>query len=114
MYSSFSLDLKTARRASGLSQSDCGHLLGVDQKRISAFECGKRLPSVTEICALSIIFGRSFESLFGAIFADVRGDLVARLATLPKGGSGWLGRFKRQNTLNRIADALSDNPLRHG
>ena len=106
MRSSFALDLKTARRRSGLSQSDCGHLLGVDQRRISQLEAGKVLPSVPEICSLSLIYGRSFESLFGSVFIDRRDALQTRLATLPDRGKGWLAKFNRRNTLKRIAARL--------
>jgi hypothetical protein len=69
-------------------------------------EAGKTLPSVPEICCLSLIFGRSFESLFGAVFADVRTDLVARLATLPPQTTGWMARFNRQHTLERLSNLL--------
>ena len=114
MHSSFALDLKTARRRSGLSQADCGHLLGVDKRRVSALERGKSLPTVTEICCLSLMFGRSFESLFGSVFLEVRTDLEARLATLPNQGNGWLGRFNRRSTVNQIAARLEDNRQRYG
>jgi transcriptional regulator with XRE-family HTH domain len=113
MHSSFSHDLKTARRRSGLSQADCGHLLNSNKRRMSALESGKVLPTVPEICTLSLIFGRSFESLFGSVFFDVKSDLKARVATLPESPSNWLVRFNRQHTLNQIAERLEDSNSSH-
>ena len=72
-------------------------------------ETGKCLPSVPEICTLSLIYGRSFESLFGPVFLEARTDLKARLAALPNRSQGWLGQFNRQNTINKIAKRLEDN-----
>lgn len=77
-------------------------------------ETGKCLPTIPEICTLSLIYGRSFESLFGSVFAEARKDLRTRLGTLPNRGKGWLGRFNRQNTINRIAQRLEDYPSYHG
>ncbi|PHR96903.1 MAG: hypothetical protein COA78_28165 [Blastopirellula sp.] len=109
MYSSFALDLKAARRKSGLSQLDCGHLLGVDQRRISVLETGKSPPTILEICSLSLIYGRTFESLFGSVFCGSRKKLETRLASLPNNGKSWLRNFNRQHAINRIAKRLDDN-----
>ena len=110
MHSSFALDLKTVRHRSGLSQEDCGHLLGVDKRRISALERGNDMPTIPEICCLSLIFGRSFESLFGSVFRTLRIDLAHRLATLPgRRRKGWIERFNRQRVLNDIATRLEDD-----
>ncbi|MHA7773857.1 hypothetical protein [Roseibium sp. M-1] len=73
---------------------------------MSSLETGKVLPTVPEICALSLIFGRTFESLFGAVFEDIRTDLKARLATLPTRNRNWLERFNRKHTLNSLAERL--------
>ena len=75
MHTAFAQDLKVARRKSGLSQLDCGHLLDINQQRMSQLENGKSLPTIPEICSLSLIYGRSFESLFGSVFLEVRNQL---------------------------------------
>jgi DNA-binding XRE family transcriptional regulator len=56
MYQDFLIDLKTARRRSGLTQADCGHLLGGSKSKISNLETGRKLPSMKEICGLSLIY----------------------------------------------------------
>lgn len=107
MGKAFALDLKVARRKSGLSQVDCAHLLGVHPTKISVLEHGKAMPSVPEICMLSLIYGKSFESLFGPVMAEAEARLRERLPTLPACPKKWLGRFNRQGTLNRLSERLA-------
>ena len=107
MSKEFALDLKVARRKSGLSQEDCAHLLGVHPTKISVLEHGRAMPSVREICTLSLIYGKSFESLFGPVMTEAEGQLRERLPTLPDCPKKWLGRFNRQGTLNRLSERLA-------
>lgn len=111
MYKAFAHDLKVARRKSGLSQRDCGHLLAISQQRISQLETGRDLPTIPEICSLSLIYGRSFESLFGSVFDEVRKQISEQLTTLPNSKKGWIERFNRHSTLNRLAARLNDHNL---
>lgn len=114
MSNQFALDLKVARKKSGLTQQDCAHLLHVHKARISLLEQGKVLPTVHEICVLSFLYGKPFESLCGSMMEDARVVLQNRLATLPTPSSRWIGRFVRQSTLNRLADHLDQsNPMRY-
>ena len=106
MFHEFTLDLKVARKKSGLTQVDCAHLLAIHPSLVSQIETGKRMPTVREICTLSLIYGRSFESLFAGIFTDARSDLRERLTTIPDAPKHWLGRHNRQATLNRLAEHL--------
>ena len=62
MSTEFALDLRLARKKSGLTQRDCAHLLNVHASKVSALEHGKQLPTLIEICTLSLIYGRSFEA----------------------------------------------------
>ena len=107
MIDDFALDLRVARRKAGLSQSDCAHLLGVHPSRISLLESGKALPSVPQICRLSMIYGRSFESLFGSVFVDAGRELRGRLRSMPEAPTRWLGRFNRDNTLRALSHRLA-------
>lgn len=106
MYHEFTLDLSVARRNAGLTQLECSHLIGGSRSKMSQIERGARLPNIKEICALSLIFGRSFESLYAEIFRDVRQELGANLATLPEPRIIRLAQFNRTNTLNALAARL--------
>lgn len=108
MNTELALDLKVARRKAGLTQEDCAHLLAVHPSKISLLEHGKALPSVSDICTLSLIYGKSFEHFFGTLFLEARDALRARIMTVPDCPKKWLGRFNRQNTLNKLADRLRD------
>lgn len=107
----FALDLTVARRNSGLTQQDCAHLLGVSDKTVAKLEKGVRTPTVHEICTMSLIYGRSFESLFSGIFKDVRTQLADRIRTMPEASGTVCLRINRQSTLNRLARRLEDEQL---
>lgn len=106
MTNEFALDLKVARRKSGFTQEDCAHLLGVHPSKISLLESGKALPSITDICALSLMYGRSFESLFSVFMKNAYRLMRERVKTMPKAPERWLGSFNRRNTLSSLADRL--------
>lgn len=104
----FSLDLKVARRKSGLTQEDCAHLLDVNKTLISRIENGKRIPTVREICTLSLIYGKSFESLFSGIIADAQESLRERVITIPDAPYSWIGSLNRKRTLDSLARRLRE------
>jgi transcriptional regulator with XRE-family HTH domain len=106
MFDDFILDLKVARKKAGLSQADCGHLIGGTNHKISQLEHGDRMPTIREVCALSLIYGRNFESLFGEIFQQVRRDLSTNLETLPDQTSNRPETFNRAKTLERLSQRL--------
>ena len=81
MTNHFSIDLRCARRKAGLTQEDCGHLLGGSAGIICQLEKGKRLPTLKEVCSLSLIFGRSFETLFANVMSECRTELSDRLSS---------------------------------
>ncbi|MEM7068722.1 MAG: helix-turn-helix transcriptional regulator [Pseudomonadota bacterium] len=115
MHQAFAHDLRVARKKSGLSQRDCAHLLDIRQQRISALETGDAIPTLSEICGLSLIFGKSFTSLFTAEFAIARRFIDERLSTLPADKRTWISRFNRTNTLSKLAERIAtDNPLSSG
>ena len=106
MLKDFAFDLKVARSKSGLSQSDCAHLLDVDRSKVSRLERGDSPPSVRDICTLSLVYGKSFESLFGTISDEVRDGLRQRLAHIPNQTGNRISQFNRTNTLNLLATRL--------
>ena len=84
MHEQFPVDLKVARRKSGLSQADCAHLLGVDPSVMSKFESGKAVPSVTQLTLLYVVLGEGARSLWSGLVKSLHEDLAQRLASMPK------------------------------
>lgn len=108
MSTEFALDLRLARRKAGFTQRDCAHLLGMSPPILSQMEKGKRLPSLTQICTLSVIYGRSFESLFGTLLASARTALRAKILTMPKDVRSYAGTRNRDDSIERLAQRLAD------
>lgn len=106
MTTEFALDLRLARRKAGLIQRDCAHLLAIHPGTLSTLEHGGRLPTVNQICSLSLIYGRSFESLFAEIMGEARLNLLRRLDTLPKTARHCSATVNRQATLTRLYHRL--------
>ncbi|MCE8534746.1 helix-turn-helix transcriptional regulator [Ruegeria pomeroyi] len=108
MYHQFSLELRTARRKAGLTQADCGYLLGGSASIVKQLEDGRRAPSLEEICTLSLIFGRSFEAFFGEVLPQLREELSDRLGNLPHPKAEHASTYNRQRTLEGLAERLAD------
>jgi transcriptional regulator with XRE-family HTH domain len=115
MFEEFICDLKIARKRSGLTQSDCGHLVGTSDDIISQIERGQRLPTIRELVSLSLIYGKSFDGLYAEILKDVRRDLVDNLGTVPSAPKGWARTDARTQTLSKLARRLEEEAtLDHG
>jgi transcriptional regulator with XRE-family HTH domain len=110
MSTEFALDLRLARRKSGYTQRDTAHLLGLNRSKLSLLETGQRLPSLVQICTLSLIYGRSFESLFGAIMDEARSALRTRILTLPDTTRKYAGSMNRTHSIDRLARSLAVDP----
>lgn len=108
MHNILSLDLKVARKKSGLTQADVGHLIGGNNLTLSHIERGKRIASIRELCALSLIYGRSFDNFYAELLADIREELSRNLESLPELDTPSGASSLRQNTLNRLASDLTD------
>jgi transcriptional regulator with XRE-family HTH domain len=103
MFEEFLYDLRSARRISGLSQKDCGHLTGTSLHQISNIERGVRLPTLQETLALSVLYGRNFESLFGPLMRDVRKSILQKIETLPHSEADDM---RRHRTIERLSERL--------
>lgn len=110
MSTEFALDLRLARRKAGYTQRDTAHLLALNRSKLSLLETGQRLPSLSQICTLSLIYGRSFESLFGAIMAEARAALRRRILTLPATTRKYAGSLNRSHSIERLARSLAVEP----
>lgn len=113
MRTQFSLDLRLARRRSGFTQRDIAHLLAAHQSAISDLERGRVRPTLTQIVTLSLIYGRSFESLFSEVMTQARQDLVTQLDTLPK-ARVFIGTTNRANSIARLRRDLAALMIDHG
>jgi len=111
MIQEFTLDLRAARRNSGLRQVDVAHLMDVHKTKISNLERGHQRPSVKDICTLSMIYGRSFESLFAGILTEVRAEIAGRMGGLSDPEPHYKRRFNRSNTLSSLEERLKNNPM---
>lgn len=101
------VDLKSARLQAGLLQSDCAHFLGVSVDTYSHLETGKRQPKISEVCALTLIFGQQFESLFRVLYKEVRRRLRARLKEMPDAQLSQSRSERREATLGQLREYLS-------
>jgi transcriptional regulator with XRE-family HTH domain len=106
MSKQFAIDLRLARRRAGYTQRDCAHLLAVHQSKISALEHGRNLPDLEQICMLSLIYGRSFEALFGEILQSGRYRLRRRLRSIPKDTRSYAGTRNRERSLEGLETRL--------
>jgi len=102
----YALDLRVARRKAGLTQADCGHLLGVDPSRISKLEAGKSTPSIVELSVLCLVFNSPPSNVCEAIAASHALSLKERLASMPECPENWRDQYNRRSTLNALADRL--------
>lgn len=107
MSTEFAHDLRLARLKAGYTQRDIAHFLDAHQSTVSDLEHGKVLPSLQQIVRLSLIYGRSFESLFAEIMSEARRALKARLKTLPEKVRSCAGTFNRPGSLSRLKHRLS-------
>lgn len=106
MSKQFAQDLRLARRKAGLTQADLAHLLGITEKEVGKLELGRKLPSVPQLCELSLVYGRSFESLYGELMEHGRQKLRRNLPYLPA-RTRHTGTFNRDGTLHRIEQRIS-------
>tara|TARA_R100001244_G_scaffold6593_24_gene8161 strand:+ start:35132 stop:35485 length:354 start_codon:yes stop_codon:yes gene_type:complete len=106
MHTQFAHDLCAARRKAGLSTKDIGTLLELGQPEIAMFESGKRPPSLLEICKISLIYNRSFDSLYKAIRTLAKKELFQQMPSLDSDSKEKASRFNRENTLKRLHGQL--------
>ena len=102
----FALNLRLARRRSGLTQADCAHLLGVDRSIVAKLENGTVTPSVVELATLSLIYDLPPEAFGEELQIALLPSVTERLATLPKGPRQWRASRQRARTLSSLAERL--------
>lgn len=110
MRTQFAHDLRLARRKAGYTQGDIAHLLATQQSLVSDLEQGKARPSLEQIVALSLIYGRSFESLFATVMAERRAELTRQLSNLPELQKTTAHTFNRAGSLAKLVRRLAEPP----
>ena len=108
MSTQFAHDLRLARRKAGLTQGDLAHLLDTGQSAVSELELGKQRPNLEQIIALSLIYGRSFESFFEVVMTERQKRLRKRLASLPELEKETAHTFNRSGSLAKLRRRLRE------
>lgn len=114
MTTDFALDLRAARRKAGYNQGDIAHLLASHQSTVSDLEHGRRLPTLTQIVTLSLIYGKSFESLFAAVMAQSKKDLRKRLRSMPRNVRKHAGTYNRPASIASMKQRVASHRRNHG
>ena len=107
MFTQFAHDLCAARKKAGLTQRDLSILLEIGSKDVAALETGATLPSVKQLCRLSIIYNRSFTEFYQELIQEAREALFRNLPDLPECAADGVARFNRDNTLKRLDRELA-------
>ena len=113
MHTQFAHDLRLARRKAGFIQRDIAHLLSTHQSVVSSLEHGQQRPTLEQILDLSLIYGRSFESLFTELLAERTKILKKRLVSLPTLSQPTAHTFNRTGSIARLNHRLR-NQKGHG
>ena len=113
MSTQFGLDLRLARRKSGFTQSDVAQLIESHQSTIAALENGKWLPTIEQICLFSLIFDRSFESLFAKLLEEGRARLRRNLPSLAETQNGQAMASSRDASLQKLERGLTATATEH-
>lgn len=106
MHTQFAHDLCAARHKAGLSIKDISTLLELSYDEIGNLEGGNRPPSLLELCKLSLVYNRSFESLYGEIRKTAKKELFQQMPSLPSDGGDKASSYNRENTLKRLHGQL--------
>lgn len=108
MSTQFALDLRLARRKAGYTQRDVAHLLHTRISTISELENGHRQPTLSQIVTLSVVYGRSFESLFAVEMSNAEEAIRHRIVRMPLLTNQNAGTRNRSASIERLARRLAD------
>lgn len=101
------VDLRIARRRSGLSGQDVAYLLDTTTARLSKLENGHARPKVRELICLSLIYGKTLDELFQLSSSRLTQRLRLRLSELDfTDTSRGHDPQVRISTLNTLAELL--------
>ena len=108
METNYALELKVARRRSGLSQKDIAHLLGISRVRVSKLECNLAVPTPDELTTFGLIYSRDFLTLGGPVLPVLCRTLRERLNTFPNRDDYVRGGISaKATTLQKLSNQLN-------
>jgi len=113
MSTQFALDLRHARRKSGFTQHDIAHLSQTPQSSIAALEKGSWLPTLEQYCLFSLIYGRSFESLFADAMEASKQTLRGNISALSASKSGFCLTRNRDTSIKKLEGRLAAQTPSH-
>ncbi|WP_298362539.1 helix-turn-helix transcriptional regulator [uncultured Litoreibacter sp.] len=101
------VDLRIARKRSGLSGQDVAHLLGTSTARLSKLENGYARPRVRELICMSLIYGKTLDELFQLTSSRLTDRLKTCLSELDfTQAARGQDQQARIATLNTLTDTL--------
>ena len=107
MKTNYALELKVARRRSGLSQQDVAHLLDISRVRVSKLECRIAVPTPDELTTFALIYSSSFLTLGGVVMPVLFRGLRDRLNTFPNFDNYASGTSRKATTLQTLTKRLA-------
>jgi len=107
MLTQFAQDLRAARNKAGLTTRDLSVLLEVGSADVTTLEKGDQLPTVEQLCKLSVIYNRNFPDFYQQQMKQAREALFRHLPDLPECTAGDDTHFNRDKTLKRLKSELT-------
>ena len=114
MLSDLSCLLRQARRGKGYTQQDCARSIGVSQARYSDYERGLKMPTVQHLCTLSVLLGKTFESVYAELMRDAKSTLRKNIRKLPTQVRSYVHTFNRNRNLERLQRNLDEDADKDG
>lgn len=113
MSTQFGIDLRVARRKSGLTQTDVAHLIESHQSSVAALENGNAEPTVEQMCLFWLIFGRTFEGAYDDLLERGRKRLRRNLPSLPASPETSFMSRNRESSLQKLEVRLREAQSPH-
>lgn len=100
-------NIKTARKALGLSQDDLAYAIGANRVTISKYETGIYLPSVPALQRLADALNTTPAILTGCTMSEARRPITEE-AQIISGGVDQMTKPQRQQVLNVVRAMFPD------
>jgi transcriptional regulator with XRE-family HTH domain len=108
MSTKFANELRSARKKPGFTQRDLAHLIECHQSTIAAFEKGKSGPTIDQLIAVSVVFGRAFVAVFEELVETAREKLRRNILSLPDSAEWYSLRSRRNASIDDLGRRLKE------